>query len=206
MFLERTPVTDIHMRTIAFTRGVPPDAAIPVEQLMACQEAVLKADVGVLQYGHKPGYEPLRELIAGEHGADSNEVFISNGSIQILDLLAGCLVRPGSFVITEQPTYDRTIATFRRHGARVVGVPLEADGMDMGRLEELIRREGRPDVLYLIPDFQNPTGSMMSLAKRRAVLELAERYDFPVIEDMPYRRLRYQGDELPSLRQLNPAR
>jgi len=199
-------MTNIHDRVIAFTRGVPPDAALPVEQLMACQEAVLKADVGVLQYGHKPGYEPLRQLIATEHGAVSDEVFISNGSIQILDLLAGCLLKPGSFAIVEQPTYDRTIATFRRHGARVVGVPLEADGIDVGRLEELIRREGRPAVLYLIPDFQNPTGSMMSLAKRRAVLALAERYDFPVIEDMPYRRLRYQGKELPSLRDLNPGR
>jgi 2-aminoadipate transaminase len=148
----------------------------------------------------------LRDLIAGEHGADSNEVFISNGSIQILDLLAGCLLQPGSLVITEQPTYDRTIATFRRHGARVVGVPLEADGLNVERLEKLIRREGRPAALYLIPDFQNPTGSMMSLAKRRAVLELADRYDFPVIEDMPYRRLRYQGKELPRLRDLNSGR
>jgi len=199
-------MSDIHDRLIAFTRGVPPAESFPVAELEECYAAALDRDAaGVLQYGHQPGYLPLREYLAEEYSAHISEVMVSNGSLQIQDLLAGCFVRPGMTVIVEQPSYDRSIAVFRRHGARVVGVPLEADGLDVGRLEELLKRDGAPAFLYVIPDFQNPTGITMSLEKRQRVLELADRYGFLILEDVPYRKLRYRGEQLPMLRELDPT-
>ncbi len=108
-------------------------------------------------------------------------------------------------VLTEQPSYDRAITTFRRRGARTIGIPIEDDGISVERLEAALKREV-PAFLYLVPDFQNPAGATTSLAKRRAVVELAERYGFWVIEDVPYRKLRYRGEDLPLLREIDARR
>jgi len=130
---------------------------------------------------------------------------VANGSLQVQDLLAAHLVRPGATVLTEQPSYDRAITTFRRRGARVVGIPLEADGLDVARLEAEVKRQ-TPAFLYTVPDFQNPAGVTTSLEKRRAILDIAERYGFWVIEDIPYRLLRYRGESVPMMRAINPGR
>ncbi|NWG21912.1 MAG: PLP-dependent aminotransferase family protein [Chloroflexi bacterium] len=192
--------------TIVFTRGVPPPEAFPVAQLAECVAAAIQSDPAVvLQYGQQQGYAPLRALLAAEYGVPENEVMVANGSLQLQDLLAAHLVRPGMTVLTEQPGYDRAIMTFRRRGARVVGVPLEADGVDVARLEAEVRRQ-TPAFLYLVPDFQNPAGVTTSAEKRRAILALAERYGFWVVEDIPYRRLRYRGEPVPMLREINPQR
>ncbi|MFO7170952.1 MAG: PLP-dependent aminotransferase family protein [Chloroflexota bacterium] len=192
--------------TIVFTRGVPPPEAFPVEQLAACFEAAVRANPAVvLQYGQQPGYPPLRQLLAAEYGVSEREVLVANGSLQLQDLLAAHLVQPGMTVLTEQPSYDRAIATFRRRGATTIGIPLEADGLDIARLEAEVRRQV-PAFLYMVPDFQNPAGVTTSLEKRRAVLALAERYGFWVVEDVPYRKLRYRGQDVPMLREINPAR
>jgi DNA-binding transcriptional MocR family regulator len=108
-------------------------------------------------------------------------------------------------VLTEQPSYDRAIATFRRHAKQTIGVPLQSDGIDVELLEALVKREV-PAFLYLIPDFQNPSGATLSLAKRHKIVELANTYNFWVLEDVPYRKLRYQGEELPMLRDIDPRR
>jgi 2-aminoadipate transaminase len=107
-------------------------------------------------------------------------------------------------VFTEQPSYDRAIKTFRRRGARVIGIPLEEDGINTDRLQAALSREV-PAFLYLVPDFQNPAGATLSLEKRRRVVELARAYDFFVIEDVPYRKLRYRGEDLPLLRDVEPS-
>jgi DNA-binding transcriptional MocR family regulator len=158
----------------------------------------------VLQYGQQQGYAPLRRELAGEYGVSEEEVLIGNGSLQLQDLLSAYLVRPGMVVFTEQPSYDRAIATFRRHEARTIGIPLEEDGIRVERLEAALRREV-PAFLYLVPDFQNPAGATLSLEKRRRVVELANAYGFRVIEDVPYRKLRYQGEDLPLLREIDPS-
>ncbi len=192
--------------TIIFTRGVPPPEAFPTEQLVECFDAALRSDAAVvLQYGQQPGYTPLRRLLAEEYSVTEREIMVAAGSLQLQDLLAAQLVRPGATVLTGQPSYDRAITTFRRRGAQVIGIPLEPDGISIERLEAAIRRRV-PAFLYLVPDFQNPAGSTTSLAKRRAIVELANRYGFWVIEDVPYRRLRYRGEELPLLRAIDPAR
>jgi DNA-binding transcriptional MocR family regulator len=106
-------------------------------------------------------------------------------------------------VLTESPTYDRTLTMLRRHGARPVGVRLEPDGPDLAALEAAIR-EHRPKLFYAIPDFQNPAGATCSRAKRQRIVELAEQHGFLILEDAPYRLLRYRGSEEPTLRSLSP--
>ena len=190
---------------IVFTRGVPPPEAFPTEELGACLDAAVRENPSVvLQYGQQPGYAPLREELAGEYGVSTQEILIGNGSLQLQDLVSSYLVEPGAAVYTEQPSYDRAIKTFRRRGARTIGIPLEVDGISVERLEAALRREV-PALLYLVPDFQNPAGATLSLEKRRRVVELADRFGFWVIEDIPYRKLRYEGDDVPLLREIDPS-
>ena len=190
---------------IIFTRGVPPPEAFPSEALGACLDTAVRENPDVvLQYGQQPGYAPLREELAGEYGVSPQEILIGNGSLQLQDLVSSYLVRPGAAVYTEQPSYDRAIKTFRRRGARAVGIPLEEDGISVDRLEAALGREV-PAFLYLVPDFQNPAGATLSLEKRRRIVELADRYGFWVIEDIPYRKLRYEGDDVPLLREIDPS-
>jgi len=134
-----------------------------------------------------------------------DQVFVTNGSLQLLDLLAAQLIQPGGTVLVEQPSYDRAIITFRRRGAKVIGIPVQGDGLDVDRLEAQVRRQV-PAFLYTIPDFQNPSGSTLSEAKRRRVLELASHYGFWVLEDVPYRSLRYRGAAPPLLREIDARR
>jgi 2-aminoadipate transaminase len=191
---------------IVFTRGVPPPEAFPTDELSACFDAAIRDDAAtVLQYGQQPGYAPLRRELAKEYAVSESEILIGNGSLHLQDLVSAHLVSPGMAVFTEQPSYDRAITTFRRRGARVIGIPLEEDGVSVERLEAALRREV-PAFLYLVPDFQNPAGATLSLEKRRRVVELANEYNFFVIEDVPYRKLRYRGEDLPLLRDIVPSR
>jgi 2-aminoadipate transaminase len=190
---------------IVFTRGVPPPEAFPTEDLGASFDAAIRENPDVvLQYGQQPGYTLLREELAGEYGVSPGEILIGNGSLQLQDLVSSYLVGPGAVVYTEQPSYDRAIKTFRRRGGRTIGIPLEEDGISIERLEAALGREV-PAFLYLVPDFQNPAGATLSLEKRRRVVELADRYGFWVIEDIPYRKLRYEGEDLPLLREIDPS-
>jgi 2-aminoadipate transaminase len=132
-------------------------------------------------------------------------VLIANGSLQVIEFACLALLEPGALVLTEAPTYDRAITLFRRHGMRVGGVPLEADGPDLGALERRLADE-RPGLFYVIPDFQNPSGVTCSAEKRRRLAALAERHGFLLLEDAPYRLLRYRGSDEPTLLGLAPAR
>jgi 2-aminoadipate transaminase len=191
---------------IKFTRGVPAIEAFPTEQLIACSETALRKHGNtLLQYHPVRGFLPLREVLAEQAGVEVNRVLTSNGSIQILDLLTRVLLEPGDTLLVERPTYDRTITTLRRVGAVVRGVPLEPDGLDIAALKQAVK-ETAPKFIYVIPDFQNPTGCTLSLGKREAVLDLADRYDFAVITDVPYRRLRYWGEDVQSMSQICPHR
>ena len=191
---------------IVFTRGVPPPEAFPTEELGECFAVAMREDPSVvLQYGQQPGYAPLREELAKEYGVSEDEVLVGNGSLQLQDLVSAYLVGPGMGVYTEQPSYDRAITTFRRRGARATGIPLEDDGISVERLEAALLREV-PAFVYLVPDFQNPAGATLSLEKRQRVVELANEHGFWVIEDIPYRKLRYSGEDLPLLREIDPSR
>jgi 2-aminoadipate transaminase len=203
----RAPTATAFMTdTIVFTRGVPPTEAFPTRQLAECFTAALEGDTAVvLQYGQQQGYLPLRQELAKEYRVSEAEVLVGNGSLHLQDLLAAHLIRPGSVVFTEQPSYDRAITTFRRRGARVVGIPLENDGISVTHLEAALKKDV-PAFLYLVPDFQNPAGATLSRQKRQRVVELAHQYGFWVLEDIPYRKLRFQGEEHPLLREFDASR
>ena len=192
--------------SISFNRGVPCLEAFPIREIQECAAAILAADAAtVLQYGKSTGYIPLRETIANWYGASPEEVLVSNGSLQIQEFLSALLLSPGDTVFVEEPTYDRAITTFRRHQANLIGIPLEPDGPDIEFLAAQLRKV-RPKCLYLIPDFQNPTGVTTSLSKREEIVRLAEEHGFWIIEDDPYRALRYQGSDVPLMRAINPDR
>src|SRR4030095_4809371 len=138
-------------------------------------------------------------------GAEPMQGVPANASLQIVEFLCLHMIRPGDVVFTESPTYDRTITLLRRHGARVVGIPLAPDGPDLAALGTALESQ-RPKLFYVIPDFQNPAGATCSFEKRRRIVELAEQHHFLVLEDAPYRLLRYRGGDEPTLFSLPPAR
>ncbi len=193
--------------TILFTRGVPAIEALPNELIAECLQAVLTGPDGraILQYGHNGGYMPLRKMLAEQYGVAPEQVLVGNGSLHLQDLLSALLIKPGDTVLVEQPSYDRAIKTFRRRGAKVIGIPLEHDGINLVALEQAVQRQ-TPAFLYTIPDFQNPSGITTSLAKRQALVAMAERYGFWLLEDVPYRTLRYSGESLPLLRSISPRK
>jgi DNA-binding transcriptional MocR family regulator len=194
------------MRTINFTRGVPAQESFPIEELTsAASEALRSHGSAMLQYGPSPGFHPLCEWLAGWQGVSRDRVLTANGSLQIIEFLCLHLLSPGDAVFTESPTYDRTITMLRRYGAEIVGIPLEPDGPNVEALERALARRV-PEFFYVIPDFQNPAGATCSGAKRRRIAELAERHGFWIVEDAPYRLLRYRGEDEPTIFSLAPER
>ncbi len=191
---------------INFTRGVPAVESFPIESLGEAAQGALKEHGKVmLQYGPSRGFGPLCEWLAQWKGVAVDQVLTGNGSLQLVEFLCVERLQPGAVVFTEAPSYDRAITLFRRHKAEVVGIPLESDGPDIAALErELARRT--PVLFYLIPDFQNPAGATCSGEKRRRLVELARKHGFTLLEDAPYRPLRYRGREEPTLFELAPER
>lgn len=189
---------------INLTRGVPPVEAFPTEDLIQCGEAALRRDPNVLlQYGRSPGYAPLREWLGQQYGVGPDQVLIGNSSLEVFFLVTQTQLKPGSRAFVEAPSYDRAITLLRRADAEVVGIPLGEDGLDLAVLEDELK-EGVPALIYLIADFQNPKGITTSLEKRKRLVAMAEEYGFWIVEDAPYRSLRYWGEPVPSLRSLAP--
>jgi DNA-binding transcriptional MocR family regulator len=193
--------------TVPFTRGAPSADLLPVEDLKAAAVRALEEDAaGALAYG-PGGYAGLREWIAARHRVDPARVLLLNGSLQGLTFLAQHLfLGRGGRAVVEAPTYDRTLTTFRAFGAHVDAIPVDGDGMDVDALAELLRRDGRPDVVYVIPTFQNPSGASMPEARRRRLVELAAEHDLLVVEDDPYGPLRFEGHAAPALHELDGGR
>jgi 2-aminoadipate transaminase len=192
--------------TINFTRGVPANESFPTADLSACATAALAANGdAMLQYGPAAGLAGLRAWLAEWQGVKPEQVLTGNGSLEIVEFLCTAMIKPGDVVFTEAPSYDRAITLFRRHGANVIGVPLQSDGPDIAALEKLLTQH-KPKLFYVIPDFQNPSGATCSAAKRGQIVALSEKHDFLLIEDAPYRMLRYRGTQEPTLFSLAPQR
>ena len=192
------------MNTINFTRGVPANESFPIADLVDAAATVLQANgAAMLQYGPSTAFPPLREWLAEWQNVRPDQVLTGNGSLQLIEFLCLHMLEEGDVGYTESPTYDRTRSLLRRHGARVVGIAMENDGPDVDALERALARQV-PKFLYVIPDFQNPAGATCSGVKRRRLVELSRQHGFLLIEDAPYRLLRYRGQEEPALYQLAP--
>ena len=191
---------------ILFTRGNPAEEAIPLGDIIDCAHDVFQREGKVLfQYGHYSGYRPLREWIAKRFGVQVEQVLIGNGSMEFFTFVGSLLVNRGETVYVEYPSYDRAITAMKRIGAKVVGIPLEKDGVNIEALKKELKKSP-PKIFYLIPDFQNPSGVTTSLEKRREIARLAKEYGFYIIEDSPYRYLRYRGSEVSAFREILPDR
>ena len=189
---------------IPFTRGVPAADLIPVDDLRTATQHALDADpVAALSYA-PGGYRPLREWIGARHGADAGRVLITNGSLQAIGFLAHhFFAAEGGAAVVEAPTYDRTLKILRGAGADIRSVPVGGDGLDVDALADLLASGLRPHLIYVIPTYQNPSGACASLDRRKALLELVHRYELTVVEDDPYGLLRFEGDPLPTLHELD---
>jgi DNA-binding transcriptional MocR family regulator len=187
-------------KPISFARGAPSLDIVDIEGLKAAAQAAFTADPGGLTaYGTSVGYLPLREWIADKHGVAPENVIVTNGSMQADAFLFDALVSAGDTVIVELPTYDRTLLSLRNRGSDVRMVELEPDGIDVAALERVLATGARPRLAHIIPNFQNPAGYTLSLAKRERLLELAREYGFVVFEDDPYVELRFSGEQLPTM-------
>jgi 2-aminoadipate transaminase len=201
--------------TISFARGAPSLDIIDVDGLRDAAVRAFQSDpAGTTAYGTSVGYARLRAWIADRHRVEPQRVLVTNGSMQADALLFEHLITRGDEVIVERPTYDRTLLSLRERGAHVHAVALEHDGIDTEALAAVLagqpsRSDGRapkPVLAHIIPNFQNPAGYTLSLAKRRALLELADRHDFLIFEDDPYIDLRFSGEVLPTMLSMDPDR
>jgi 2-aminoadipate transaminase len=197
------------MATISFARGAPSLDIVDVPGLReAAQRAFDKHAAGATGYGTAIGFPKLRSWIAEQHGVEPERVVVTNGSMQADAFLFEQLVAEGDDVIVERPTYDRTLLSLRQRGARVHPIELEPDGISVDALEEALQAGsvGQPKLAHIIPNFQNPAGYTLSLAKRRRLLELAGAHGFLVFEDDPYVALRFSGESLPTMLSMDPER
>ena len=190
---------------ISFAAGNPNPLSFPVEALAKISADIFASDAAyALQYGITEGYAPLRESIAARIyekfgiGREFDQTIVTTGGQQGIELACKAFCNEGDAVICENPSFIGALNAFRSNGARTIGVPLRADGIDLTVLEETLRTEKKAKLLYLIPTFQNPTGITSTLENRRAVYALAKKYGVVILEDNPYGELRFAGEDVPT--------
>jgi GntR family transcriptional regulator/MocR family aminotransferase len=203
------PPLSRHPGPISFT-GFGDPRRFPVGDFYRALKHVMRRDgTAALELGDTHGYGPLRATIAhvlasqGVQAQPSN-VLITSGSQQALGLVAQILLKPGDVVLVESPTYDVALELFRAQQVKLVGCATDAWGMQVEMLEPLLQQH-HPKLIYTIPNFQNPTGACLSLARRRQLIGLADRYNIPILEDDFVGELRYEGRALPALKALDPG-
>jgi DNA-binding transcriptional MocR family regulator len=196
-------------RITSFAGGYPDPTLFPMDELRGIYADLLSpGNASALQYTSSDGLPELRALVAARLTTDgmpctADDVLITQGGQQGLDLVAKLFVDAGDVIITERPTFLGALIAFNPCEPDYRSVPMDEEGMDTDALEEVLRRTERVKLVYTVPDYQNPTGRTMSLARRRRLVELAEEYDVVVLEDTPYRELRYEGERLPTIRSLD---
>jgi DNA-binding transcriptional MocR family regulator len=196
---------------ISFAGGFPDSAMFDVDGIREAVNAALTEEAGAaLQYGATEGYNPLREQLAafmtskGNTGVKPEDLIVTTGSQQALDLLGKTLISPGDKVIVEGPTFLATIQCFRLYGAELITAPVDGHGVKTDELEQLIEQH-KPKFVYLIPTFGNPSGAMLSLERRQKVLEMAVKHNTLIVEDDPYGDLYFGEAPPPSLLALSAS-
>lgn len=190
---------------ISFAGGYPDRSLFPTQQLnQAFKHSFNSGDTELLQYASTQGYLPLREKIAARLRATgiptrADNIMMTQGAQQGLDLVARLMLDPGDGLVVEAPTYLGALAAFNAYQPTYYEIPMQDDGMDINALQRVLMSH-KVKFIYTVPDFQNPTGVVMSVAKRQALIRLANQYDVMILEDNPYRDLRYDGKPLPTIK------
>lgn len=197
---------------IPFAAGNPAADAFPKDIIEKISADILASDpIGALQYSVTEGYTPLRKRLKKEMSEkncfvyERDDLIITSGAQQANELACKVLCSDGDTLICEAPSFVGSLNAFKSYNVNLVGVELEDDGINIEKLEAALKTNNSVKLLYLIPNFQNPTGKTMSLEKRKAVLALAEKYDFIILEDDPYGDLRFSGKDIPSIKSLDTA-
>jgi 2-aminoadipate transaminase len=186
---------------ISFAGGMPAPDVFPTEKFKeACDVVLTEMGDNALQYGTTEGYQPLRQMIAknaAKYGVQisADNVLITSGSQQALDLLGRIFINRGDRILVESPTYLGALQAWNAYGVKYVTIPFDEDGMRTDLLESRLRMGIK--FIYVLPNFQNPTGVTLSRERRKQLIEIADAYGVPIIEDDPYGQLRYEGEHLP---------
>lgn len=195
---------------ISFAAGNPSPLSFPVEKMHSVAEEIFQNEASfAFQYGITEGYPRLRQQVAQRlkerfnTGTENDEVIITTGGQQGIDLCAKVLCNEGDTVICENPSFIGALNAFRSYNANLVGVDLDEDGMNIEALENALKANRNTKIIYVIPTFQNPAGITTSLEKRKAILELAKKYDCLILEDNPYGELRFSGEDVPTIKSLD---
>ena len=195
---------------IPLAAGNPAPDAFPVEEVQKISAEILAEEpITALQYGVTEGYQPLRDELKSwlarreKIGRDFDDLLVVSGATQIMDLTTKVLCNEGDTVICEEPSFIGSLNCFRSYGCKLKGVPVEADGMNVDALEEALKTTENAKFIYTIPNFQNPAGATMSLAKRKRLYELAVKYNKIILEDNPYGDLRVAGEPLPTIKSMD---
>lgn len=195
---------------IPLAAGNPDVAAFPVDEVQEISARIFKeTPITALQYGVTEGYEPLRKRVSDymkkKHniGRDFDNILITSGATQIMDLATKSLCNFGDVIVCENPSFIGSLNCFRSYGCKLKGVPVEADGMDMTALEKVLEKTENVRFIYTIPNFQNPSGRTMSLEKRKALYALAKKYNVLIIEDNPYGDLRVAGENIQTIKSID---
>lgn len=195
---------------ISFAAGNPAPEAFPAEEIKRITNEILTTQpIDALQYSITEGYTPLRNWLKADlekkniFRKNEDDVVITSGAQQAIEVVTKEICNEGDVIICEAPTFIGSLNAFRSYNAKLVGVEMEDDGINLEKLEDALKKYQRTAFIYLIPNFQNPTGKTMSLEKRKKVLALAEKYNVYILEDNPYGDLRYIGEDVPTLKSLD---
>lgn len=194
---------------ISFAAGSPSPEAFPIDKISKISKEIFDDDpLLALKYGVTEGYAPLREILKselqkkGEFNPDRDDLIITTGAQQANALIAKVLLDPNDIIACESPSFIGSLNAFRSFNAKLVGVTMEDDGVNIEELENVFKNE-RTKMFYIISNFQNPTGLTTSLEKRKAIYELAAKYNVVVLEDNPYGDLRFEGEDIPSIKSMD---
>ncbi|WP_432666280.1 PLP-dependent aminotransferase family protein [Wukongibacter baidiensis] len=194
---------------ISFAAGLPSPQLIPVEKVRVITDKILREQgATALQYGPTKGYGPLIEKIVQimkEKNVDitSDNIQITTGSQQGISFSAMMFLDKGDTIITENPSYLGALAAFMPFECKFKGIDVDEDGMKMDELEEALKNDNKVKMIYVVPNFSNPTGRTWSLERRKKLLEIASKYDLPIIEDNPYGEIRFEGEDLPTIKSMD---
>ena len=195
---------------ISFAGGLPAPELFPIEEMKEISRIVLEeSGTQALQYSTTEGFQPLREQIArrmnskNKTNVTKDDILITNGSQQGLDFAGRVFLNEGDVVLCESPSYLGAINAFKSYGSKFIEVPTDKDGMIMEELEKILEVTENVKMIYVIPDFQNPTGITWTLERRKKFIEIISKYEIPVLEDNPYGELRFECESLPSLKSMD---